>query len=562
MRSQRLRWVQPDRVASLARNREPAVELEAADSSLPMASALMSALEAGIPLHDPPLPPRDEAAFLLHTAAEIEHALMVQYLYAAWSLKRPDEIPADDPRRAERQEAVARWRAILLGIAKEEMGHLMTVQNLLLLLGGSVNFEREDFPFRSALYPFRFRLEPLTKESLAKYVLAEKGEEHTVPEELVTRASSSTAGAPVNRVGALYARLYCIFTAPGAGDEGSWFPCSRLVDPAVPELHLADRDFMTGVASFQGSEEWRLQDPSGFPTVLVPPVTSREQALAAIREVAEQGEGGTNDPRPSHFTRLFEIYQQFPETDPNRGASEWVATRTAPVDPNTLREPDAEVEAGTIRHPRSRGWAELFDLRYRMLLTDLSHVLQLDRGAAGGAERSAFLVGQSFSAMFRMTALADLLLGLPLRADGGPERAGPPFELPYTLALPHREEDRGGSISTCGGFRWSASRSCKPAPRTPKGSCSTPWRWRTAPRRTRSGPFSGSPRSPRGRSRRCASCRPWRSHGSDPPPIPWTTTSCGSGPATPPAFASWCRRRPWWWTGGPARSSPAPCPPG
>jgi Ferritin-like len=187
---------------------------------------------------------------------------------------------------------------------------------------------------------------------------------------------------------------------------------------------------------------WRLQEPGGFPSVLVPPVTSREQALEAIREIAEQGEGGTNDPRPSHFTRLFEIYQQFPETDPDQGAIEWVATRAAPVDPNTLRQPDAGVAAGTIRHPRSRGWAELFDLRYRMLLAGLSHVLQLDRGAAGGAERSAFLVGQSFSAMFRMTALADLLLGLPLRADGGPERAGPPFELPYTLALPQREADR------------------------------------------------------------------------------------------------------------------------
>ena len=33
----------------------------------------------------PPMSPRDEAIFLLHTAAEIEHVLMVQYLYAAWT---------------------------------------------------------------------------------------------------------------------------------------------------------------------------------------------------------------------------------------------------------------------------------------------------------------------------------------------------------------------------------------------------------------------------------------------------------------------------------------------
>src|SRR5215210_8295264 len=31
----------------------------------------------------------DWTVFLLHTAAEIEHALMVQYLYAAYSLRAP-----------------------------------------------------------------------------------------------------------------------------------------------------------------------------------------------------------------------------------------------------------------------------------------------------------------------------------------------------------------------------------------------------------------------------------------------------------------------------------------
>ena len=36
--------------------------------------------------HDPELSPREEAIFLLHTAAEVEHALLVQYLYAGFSL--------------------------------------------------------------------------------------------------------------------------------------------------------------------------------------------------------------------------------------------------------------------------------------------------------------------------------------------------------------------------------------------------------------------------------------------------------------------------------------------
>src|SRR5262245_3758362 len=76
-----------------------------------------------VPAHDPPLAPRDEAVFLLHTGAEIEHALLVQYLYAAYSLKSPQEVP---PEHAPKVQA---WRKTLLGIAREEMGHLITVQN-------------------------------------------------------------------------------------------------------------------------------------------------------------------------------------------------------------------------------------------------------------------------------------------------------------------------------------------------------------------------------------------------------------------------------------------------
>src|SRR4029077_16718683 len=68
---------------------------------------------------------------------------------------------------------VSAWREIILGIAKEEMGHLMTVQNLLRCLGGPLNLDREDFPGDSEFYPFPFKLEPLTRQSLAKYVYAE-----------------------------------------------------------------------------------------------------------------------------------------------------------------------------------------------------------------------------------------------------------------------------------------------------------------------------------------------------------------------------------------------------
>src|SRR5215203_6094897 len=133
-----------------------------------------------LPAHDPRLAPRDEATFLLHTAAEIEHALMVQYLYAAYSLL---EVPPAGPGvPADARQLLRSWRRIILQIAREEMGHLLTVENLLRFIGGPLTLDREDFPFLSAFYPFPFTLERLTRDSLAKYVAAEMPENAAEPE--------------------------------------------------------------------------------------------------------------------------------------------------------------------------------------------------------------------------------------------------------------------------------------------------------------------------------------------------------------------------------------------
>src|SRR5260221_10124422 len=125
---------------------------------------------AGATMARPPeLSWHDTAVYLLHVAAEIEHALMVQYLYAAYSVGGPGV-------GGELHERARAWREVILGIAKEEMGHLITVQNVLRVIGGPLPLEREDYPFRSDFYAFHFRLEPLTKNSLAKYVVAESPE--------------------------------------------------------------------------------------------------------------------------------------------------------------------------------------------------------------------------------------------------------------------------------------------------------------------------------------------------------------------------------------------------
>jgi hypothetical protein len=105
-----------------------------------------------------------ELARLLREATEIEHALMLQYLYAAFSLK---------PDYADIAGSGAPGSTDLIGVAVQEMQHLATVNRLLAALGAAPNLVRQEFPYEPAIYPFEFSLEPLSRKSLAKYLYAE-----------------------------------------------------------------------------------------------------------------------------------------------------------------------------------------------------------------------------------------------------------------------------------------------------------------------------------------------------------------------------------------------------
>lgn len=113
--------------------------------------------------HDPYL----EVVRLLREVAEIEHSLMLQYLYASFSLKP-------------QYQAVAGYGAPghndLLGVAIQEMQHLSIVNQLLVHLGALPCMTRQDFPYEPDIYPCEFSLEPITPNALAKYVYAEAPE--------------------------------------------------------------------------------------------------------------------------------------------------------------------------------------------------------------------------------------------------------------------------------------------------------------------------------------------------------------------------------------------------
>jgi len=153
--------------------------------------------------------PREKADALLSIAAEVEHALLVQYLYAAYSLSDGTGLDPDQ------KTAVDLWRGTIVEIAKEEMGHLMSVQNLRRVLDLGPTFDRDEFPMLPDLFPFRFDLGPLTQKSLAEYVVAESPPHDTTHPKLceIIKVATGSGKTPINRVGNLYGLLGVIFAA-------------------------------------------------------------------------------------------------------------------------------------------------------------------------------------------------------------------------------------------------------------------------------------------------------------------------------------------------------------
>src|SRR5499427_9713289 len=117
---------------------------------------------------------RSALVYMLSTAAELEHALMCEYLFAAFSLKRS----VDEGLTREQLAAVERWRSTILGVARQEMLHLAIACNLLTSIGVSPHLSRPNLPQPARHYPSGVRLEllPFSEQALRHFLFLERPE--------------------------------------------------------------------------------------------------------------------------------------------------------------------------------------------------------------------------------------------------------------------------------------------------------------------------------------------------------------------------------------------------
>ncbi|AVP97416.1 hypothetical protein C7S18_09510 [Ahniella affigens] len=378
------------------------VETEMGPAQARMVAALF---KTGVPQTEGASTPREDAIGLLKVAAEVEHALMVQYLYAA-------------------QSAHAEVADIIKQVAIQEMGHLITVQNLLLALTGisdeglpaSLHLGRDGIRVSSEQNPMPLVLEPLSRESLAKYVVVERPFEIADPT-LAARiekleallASNSLSPNPVFEI---YAAIRWIFQTDDQADLAGLDLGSM---PFVAGWHLKDDDFIPRAISLDYASQ--AADWGSKPGLIVMPASTREEALAAIDAITAQGEGlpGATE---SHFASFISVLDQF-ETGT-------IPARALARTPFVPSQPDPEDQTPTpITNPYSALWAELFNCLYELMLIDISWAISLKRSEPS---RSA-MIKIAINMMRRVLGpLADYMSARPV--DNDPSNiAGPTYGL-------------------------------------------------------------------------------------------------------------------------------------
>jgi hypothetical protein len=387
---------------------------------LPLSSLRVAFQTLGIP-HVIGSTPLEEAQILLKAGAEVEHALLVEYLYASWS------IPT------------SQTASLVASIAIQEMCHLITVQNLLLFTGALPHLNRQDQDPAPVLAPFPFSLRPFSKPVLEDFLLAEmppqadlSPKQHQVMDPLI---ASHQGANNINPVGLIYAKVYWLFQVNDS-------PTVRW-----PEAVAAGSSGSSHIGSFPGQNTATTfqVDPTNEPAWragfdrngIFDLINSRDAALSAIADIAAQGEGLVSTPgAPSHFGTFFEIHQ-------TANFSQLASPR--PTDPFVADQPSANPirEANRITNPSSAALCNLFDARYRILLASIRAALSRDRSSPSDAPVRARYAGWALNEMLSsIRFLSAAILKLPCKAGGTASQlsAAPTFDL-GSLQLPDDPKD-------------------------------------------------------------------------------------------------------------------------
>src|SRR5258708_4949259 len=117
---------------------------------------------------------REQLIYLLREAAELEHTILCEYLFAAFTMKQR----LDEGLTPTQLEDIDGWRKTILTVAKQEMLHLTLVQNLLTAIGAAPHLSRPNLPTAAKHFPegVQIALVPFGERALRHFLFLERPE--------------------------------------------------------------------------------------------------------------------------------------------------------------------------------------------------------------------------------------------------------------------------------------------------------------------------------------------------------------------------------------------------
>ena len=362
---------------------------------------------------------REALIYTLGKAAELEHLVLCQYLFAAFSLKQTER----EGLSSDQVELIKGWRHALMDIAEQEMLHLALVQNLLTAVGAAPRLARPNFPVPPRSFPaaVRMALLPFGEVGLRHFAYLERPEGFEMADAEEFAAIEKAVPLPMAEEDQIGAHLQDFATI------GHLY---RSIDEGL--VHLAEKlgadGLFIGPPSAQATEEHFR-----WPELVA--VTDLDSAHHAIETIVEQGEGARGDWRDAHFGRLIRILDEYlaaRQADPS-------FEPTRPVVPALVRDPESDLTAPVISEPFTIRCMDLLNAVYEVLLQMLS------RYFAHTQETNEQLHALANVSVSLMKDVIKPLGGLVTQLEIGEAQpgatAGPSFELFFAVdyLLPHRD---------------------------------------------------------------------------------------------------------------------------
>jgi len=361
---------------------------------------------------------REALIYTLGKAAELEHLVMLQYLFAAFSLK----AKVDEGLTPETLVAVNRWRQTLLSIGEQEMLHLALVQNLLTAVGAAPRLARPNFPMPAYSYPAGVRIElvPFGEAALRHFAFLERPDGMDVEDAEGFAAIERAVALPHDGPDQIVPQLQEFDTI------GQLY---RSIQAGLERLdeRLGTERLFIGPPHAQATEEHFR-----WPELVA--VTDLASARQAIDTIVEQGEGARGEWREAHFGRLLVILDEYLElkrADPGFEPARPVVAANVRPQPTGIVVP-LITDAGTTRA------MDLLNVAYEVLLQLLSrYFAHTDESP----EQLQVLADVSVGLMYTVIKpLGTVVTTLPVDPALPGVTAGPGFELFYQVdyLLPHQ----------------------------------------------------------------------------------------------------------------------------